>query len=152
MVVQVGNHCRQHYFHYSCCHPYYVHLFAEFQEKYLISIGNFWGFPNWKFFEFFKLNIFEIFKFSFFRNFHIENFWNFSNWKINKFLEFSKLRIFGIFQIGNFRSFPNWKLNFQNWQFLKNFDITKNRQLRKFKKFLNWKFLEFSKLNISGIF
>ena len=27
---------RQQYFHYNCRYPYYIYLFAEFQEKYMV--------------------------------------------------------------------------------------------------------------------
>ena len=52
------------------------------------NFGTVWDFANWKFFEFSKSTIFEIFK--------IGNFWNFRNWN---FLKFSNLEIFWILQI-----------------------------------------------------
>ena len=36
MFVQVAIIVWQQYFRYSCRHPYYIYLFAEFQEKYLV--------------------------------------------------------------------------------------------------------------------
>ena len=48
----------------------------------IFEIVKFWNFQNWKFMEFFKLEIFLIYK--------IRNFSNCPNWKINKYLDLKK--------------------------------------------------------------
>ena len=52
-------------------------LFKRSKCTMIVQIGNLRNFPNWKFLEFAKLEIFGIFQ--------IGNFWNLPNWK---FLEF----------------------------------------------------------------
>ena len=118
-------------------------------------LGNFWNFQNYKFFEFLKLQISNIFQ--------ISNFWDFPNWT---FFEFSKSTIFKSFQIGFFFNVPNCSfLEFSKLKFFRIsqiwiFRIVEIGKLRNFEIFFqfgksnfgskNWQFQNCSSIRYSA--
>ena len=112
-------------------------IYRIFYFSKLENLGNLRNFANCKFFEYLKLEIFEMFQ-------------------IGNFVELAKLQIFGIFEIENFSNFPNRKLsNFPNSKFLKflkskflefyKLEIFGISQNGNFWNFTKWKFLELRK-------
>ena len=84
-----------------------LHLFKLFEYlKYVViyTIGrlcNFYSFSNCEILKICYLSILNNFR----------NLLIFENVKFGKFLEFSRLKFFGIFKVANFSNFPNWKIN-----------------------------------------